>query len=351
MWSQPYAAQQYGNVPVNAAGFYSANSGMNSWVLSAEQAQRQASLQTKQAAVATKQMAAQPAQAQFATYAPVQATEFSTSWYAHQPVQPTYVTAPMGMHPGQTFQMVPAHMIKPEFYTYAAKPQDWRAPHNKGRYDKKRGGSDIEDEIQSQNLYKTELCRSFEETGSCRYGAKCQFAHGKAELRPVMRHPKYKTEVCKTFHTIGTCPYGKRCRFIHSRSSSPKKPAPGGAASKSRSISPPSAIARPAADPPAKAPEEDVTAVADVEAEIQKLQEHVSSMSVGSKGFVSVTGSEWPTVWNTPNIAAPASPAASDATTPVAVAAAVDTAENSDVSPEDDGRRLEFFQSIAEQFS
>jgi len=73
----------------------------------------------------------------------------------------------------------------------------------------------IEDEITTQNLYKTELCRSFEETGTCRYGSKCQFAHGRSELRPVLRHPKYKTEVCKTFHTIGTCPYGRRCRFIH----------------------------------------------------------------------------------------------------------------------------------------
>jgi len=73
---------------------------------------------------------------------------------------------------------------------------------------------DTEDES-NQSLYKTELCRSFEETGSCRYGLKCQFAHGRSELRHVSRHPKYKTEVCKTFHTIGTCPYGKRCRFIH----------------------------------------------------------------------------------------------------------------------------------------
>jgi hypothetical protein len=72
-----------------------------------------------------------------------------------------------------------------------------------------------EDESSTQNLYKTEPCRSFEETGVCRYGMKCQFAHGRVELRPVSRHPKYKTEVCKTFHTIGTCPYGKRCRFIH----------------------------------------------------------------------------------------------------------------------------------------
>lgn len=74
----------------------------------------------------------------------------------------------------------------------------------------------IEEEISGQNLYKTELCRSFEETGACRYGSKCQFAHGRAELRPVLRHPKYKTQVCKTYHSTGTCPYGKRCRFIHS---------------------------------------------------------------------------------------------------------------------------------------
>jgi hypothetical protein len=39
-------------------------------------------------------------------------------------------------------------------------------------------------------LYKTELCRSWEEKGSCRYGPKCQFAHGEDEIRKVTRHPK-----------------------------------------------------------------------------------------------------------------------------------------------------------------
>ncbi|KIM85507.1 hypothetical protein PILCRDRAFT_366536 [Piloderma croceum F 1598] len=64
-------------------------------------------------------------------------------------------------------------------------------------------------------LYKTELCRSWEEKGTCRYGAKCQFAHGEDELRKVARHPKYKTEICRTFWVSGSCPYGKRCCFIH----------------------------------------------------------------------------------------------------------------------------------------
>lgn len=75
-----------------------------------------------------------------------------------------------------------------------------------------------EDDLSNQNRYKTELCKSFTETGVCRYGTKCQFAHGKEEIRPILRHPKYKTEICKTFHTTGTCPYGIRCRFIHTRS-------------------------------------------------------------------------------------------------------------------------------------
>ncbi|CAH0480674.1 unnamed protein product [Peronospora belbahrii] len=65
------------------------------------------------------------------------------------------------------------------------------------------------------SLYKTELCKRFSEFGNCRYGAKCQFAHGIAELRHVVRHPKYKTTKCKSYWGSGHCPYGSRCRFIH----------------------------------------------------------------------------------------------------------------------------------------
>ncbi|XP_022120526.2 protein TIS11 [Pieris rapae] len=63
--------------------------------------------------------------------------------------------------------------------------------------------------------YKTELCRPFEEAGVCKYGDKCQFAHGIRELRNLQRHPKYKTELCRTFHSVGFCPYGPRCHFVH----------------------------------------------------------------------------------------------------------------------------------------
>ncbi|ORX48552.1 hypothetical protein DM01DRAFT_1291868, partial [Hesseltinella vesiculosa] len=64
-------------------------------------------------------------------------------------------------------------------------------------------------------LYKTEMCRNWEEMGQCRYGKKCCFAHGRTELRNIQRHIRYKTQICRTYHLTGTCHYGVRCTFIH----------------------------------------------------------------------------------------------------------------------------------------
>jgi len=96
-------------------------------------------------------------------------------------------------------------------------PNAWIAkPPTKGqKQDQTDEKVNIEDELSKQSLYKTEMCRSFMDTGNCRYGTKCQFAHGAHERRPVLRHPKYKTEICKKFSNTGNCPYGNRCRFIH----------------------------------------------------------------------------------------------------------------------------------------
>ncbi|KAJ1564203.1 hypothetical protein HK096_009142 [Nowakowskiella sp. JEL0078] len=88
-------------------------------------------------------------------------------------------------------------------------------------------GNRSDREIKKVNLYKTELCRSWEETGYCRYGSKCQFAHSETELRQIDRHPKYKTEMCKTFWEKGTCPYGKRCCFVHTDRNLQKMQDPG----------------------------------------------------------------------------------------------------------------------------
>jgi len=74
--------------------------------------------------------------------------------------------------------------------------------------------------------YKTELCRPFSEHGTCKYGEKCQFAHGGPELRSVSRHPKYKTDLCRTYHSVGFCPYGPRCHFVHNLDEVTEEPSP-----------------------------------------------------------------------------------------------------------------------------
>lgn len=65
------------------------------------------------------------------------------------------------------------------------------------------------------SYYKTELCKLWE-SGSCSWGDKCAFAHGKKEL---LQKPDisfyYKTKKCKSFWNAGYCKYGQRCCFIH----------------------------------------------------------------------------------------------------------------------------------------
>lgn len=78
-----------------------------------------------------------------------------------------------------------ANRLQPQYTGYG--PDDQGGPNGTGPSANNR----------KLGLYKTELCRSWEEKGTCRYGAKCQFAHGEDELRKVARHPKYKTEICR----------------------------------------------------------------------------------------------------------------------------------------------------------
>jgi hypothetical protein len=63
---------------------------------------------------------------------------------------------------------------------------------------------------------KTELCKNWELTGSCKFGSSCAFAHGESELVvKVHVSGNYKTKMCKQFHEEGYCPYGNRCQFLH----------------------------------------------------------------------------------------------------------------------------------------
>ena len=61
------------------------------------------------------------------------------------------------------------------------------------------------------------MCKNWIEIGVCRYGSKCQFAHGQNELveknQPV--NHKYKSKQCYTFQEKLYCPYGSRCFFRH----------------------------------------------------------------------------------------------------------------------------------------
>jgi hypothetical protein len=64
--------------------------------------------------------------------------------------------------------------------------------------------------------YKTELCKYFEINGSCKYGDKCAYAHGKENLRSkVTNSTAYRTRKCIQFFEYGYCPYGSRCQFKH----------------------------------------------------------------------------------------------------------------------------------------
>ncbi|ETS62869.1 hypothetical protein PaG_02627 [Moesziomyces aphidis] len=75
-------------------------------------------------------------------------------------------------------------------------------------------------------LFKTEICRNWEERGKCLYGNRCQYAHGEEELRRLPRDPRWKTRPCKVFMLYGHCPYASRCCFRHDQGGVPSQPIP-----------------------------------------------------------------------------------------------------------------------------
>ena len=74
-------------------------------------------------------------------------------------------------------------------------------------------------ELGSTKRYKTELCKNWIESGLCRYGKKCQFAHGQDELESARAaagmDEKLRTKNCRTFYKEKVCNYGSRCMFRH----------------------------------------------------------------------------------------------------------------------------------------
>lgn len=65
--------------------------------------------------------------------------------------------------------------------------------------------------------FKTEMCKNWQENGSCKFMDKCSFAHGEHELKGKVHVPtNFKTKVCQAFHEAGYCQFGARCQFLHS---------------------------------------------------------------------------------------------------------------------------------------
>lgn len=73
----------------------------------------------------------------------------------------------------------------------------------------------FEEEKIKDPKYKTELCKSWIETGFCVYGNKCRFAHGDKELVAKINTNNYKKKLCKSFKESGICLYGPKCNFKH----------------------------------------------------------------------------------------------------------------------------------------
>ncbi len=75
---------------------------------------------------------------------------------------------------------------------------------------------DLVKENKHDPKYKTELCKSWSESGFCAYGNKCRFAHGKHEMfQKNINSKKYKQKECMSFFKNGYCCYGSRCHFRH----------------------------------------------------------------------------------------------------------------------------------------
>lgn len=69
-------------------------------------------------------------------------------------------------------------------------------------------------QVLNSELYKTELCNSWERNQTCVFGKKCRYAHGVAELKDRIRVSTYHIQPCVD-SSLGKCLYGNRCNYAH----------------------------------------------------------------------------------------------------------------------------------------
>jgi len=88
--------------------------------------------------------------------------------------------------------------------------------------------------------YKGTLCKYHMTTGQCEFGSICQYAHGESELRrnvvsqqssvtgkqnynnsflgeATFNSPQFKTILCKNYEDSGKCDFASRCQFAHGK--------------------------------------------------------------------------------------------------------------------------------------
>jgi len=72
---------------------------------------------------------------------------------------------------------------------------------------------------------KTEMCRDYNKPGGCRFGDKCNYAHGEHQLKNqklmdlaaagLVDIEVYRTHVCVPWVATGACPFDQRCARLH----------------------------------------------------------------------------------------------------------------------------------------
>jgi len=59
------------------------------------------------------------------------------------------------------------------------------------------------------------LCRNWQTSGACHFGASCRFAHLGPDGKPTHTPPSSQNTPCRNFQTTGTCRFGASCHYAH----------------------------------------------------------------------------------------------------------------------------------------
>jgi len=119
-----------------------------------------------------------------------------------------------------------------ESCTYAHGTSELRTPEG-------NSVADLESSKDKKLLFKTTLCAKFVTYGDCPFGHSCNFAHGVKELRQALEatstakstedlakdNPAYKTSLCKNYMMGMYCQFADKCQYAHGRHELRDKPA------------------------------------------------------------------------------------------------------------------------------